>query len=178
MSRLDFLVLVLQTFCSCFLNQFFNNCFCSVWLEMIGYEEFAVFFCFEFSNIACKRSNSKWFMIVWLVIHRCFIDESLMFSKRNIAGFNVQKHWKHGWSVDVTSNIHQVELMHHWCYWWQHQWIISVTNVFSTEETKRSCHLREIQLLIKLLELVESYECEEIWKQRRIRISHRRSWEK
>ena len=58
-----------------------------------------------------------------------------MFSRRNIAGFNLEKHLKHGWNIDLTSKIHQCLrcLMSDWC-------IIDViddsnnqsSNVFST----------------------------------------------
>ena len=59
--------------------------------------------------------SSWWFIIVSLIIHQCFIEESLMFSWWNIAGFNVEKHWKHGWNIDVSSKIHQCLRCSNWC---------------------------------------------------------------
>ena len=62
------------------------------------------FYCFEFSHRIRRRN---YFIIgrssFSLMINRCFLDDSLMFNRGNIASFNVEKHWEHGWSIDVTS---------------------------------------------------------------------------
>ena len=41
------------------------------------------------------------------VIHRCFIDDSSMFTRQNIVAFNVEKQLKRKWNIDETSQSHQ-----------------------------------------------------------------------
>ena len=74
-------------------KSFFSNFFPSIRLKMMGFQELVVFFAL---NSAIKHTNVSIFpwlsIIVSLMAHRCLIDESLMFSGRNIAGFCVEKH--------------------------------------------------------------------------------------
>ena len=86
---------------------FFDKIFWSIdwkWWDLKG----TYFDSFEFSHRIRRRN---YFLIggssISLMINWCFLDESLMFISGKIVSLIVEKHWEHGWSIDVASKSHQ-----------------------------------------------------------------------
>ena len=89
----------------CLLTYLFDMYLGSIWLEMMKLEEFVVFIAMNSAIQHVRETFSS------SMINHCFIGESLIFNRWNIAPFSEEKLWKRGWNIGVTSKCQKFFMM-------------------------------------------------------------------
>ena len=114
-----------------FSTQTFEKCFCSIWFEVIKFQDCAVYY-FEISHRTYKQSHSFiddsslfhwWIIDVSTVKQWCLLVRNHWFQ----CGETLIT-WMNQWyNIKETSmfSMLDVEMMHHWCFRWPHYWIIN-----------------------------------------------------